>query len=175
MYPNSHSFFNLKRKMKNELHVPKRPFFGVKIKNEKPILVVAHFFLKMQKASSKTSFGLDKFYFRITSSLQILALLNFIFRFSKWNWKTKIEIIYFYGDLKSTDLLLNYWWIWGTCWQYNKTSFLKGLINTEFSVLQLAVCDINFRWDRISGWIKYCWIWAAYWNTSTCGSHKIMK
>ena len=83
MYPNSHSFFNLKRKMKNELHVPKRPFFGVKIKNEKSILVVAHFFLKMQKASIKTSFGLDKFYFRITSSLQILALLNFIFRFSK--------------------------------------------------------------------------------------------
>ena len=116
---NGHSFFNLKTK--NELHVPKQPFFNIKIKNEKPILAVERFLLQLQKASSKTSFGLNKFYLTITSSLQILTLLSFIFRFSKWNWKTKIKIISFYGDLKSTDLLLNYWWIWAACWQYNKT------------------------------------------------------
>ena len=107
--------------MKDELNVPKRQFSNIEIKNEKPILAVTRFFLQMQKASSKTSFGLNKFYLRITSSLQILILLSFIFWFSIWNWKTKIEIISFYGDLKSTDLLLNYWWIWAACWQYNKT------------------------------------------------------
>ena len=90
--------------MKNELQVPKRPLFNIKIKNEKPILavarffrplfnikiknekpilVVARFFLQMQKGSSKTSFGLNRFYLKITSSLQILTLLSFIFRFSK--------------------------------------------------------------------------------------------
>ena len=48
--------------MKNEFHVPKRSFFNIKMKNEKPILAVARFFLQMQKASSKTGFGLNKFY-----------------------------------------------------------------------------------------------------------------
>ena len=78
---NGHSFFNLK--MKNELHVPKQPFFNIKIKNEKPILAVERFLLQLQKASSKTSFALNKFYLTITSSLQILTLLSFIFQFSK--------------------------------------------------------------------------------------------
>ena len=104
--------------MKNELHVPDRLFLNIKMKNEKPILAVACFLLQMQKPSSKTSFGLNKFYLKI---FQILTLLSFIFRFSKSNWKTKIEIMSFYDDLKSTDLLLNYWWIWAACWQYNKT------------------------------------------------------
>ena len=71
--------------MKNELHVPNRSFFNIKIKNEKLFLAVARFFLQIRKASNKTSFGLDKFYLRITSSLQILTLLSFIFRFSKSN------------------------------------------------------------------------------------------
>ena len=35
--------------MKNEFHVPKRPFFNIKMKNEKPILAAARFFLQMQK------------------------------------------------------------------------------------------------------------------------------
>ena len=141
----------------NWIRVPKQP---VVMKNEKQILAVAHFFLQMQKTSSKTRFGLNKIYLRITSSLQILTLLSFIFRFSKWNRKTKIEIISFYGDLKSTNLLLNYWWIWAACWQ----SFLKWLINTEFSVLQPAVQDISFQWHRMSGRMEYCWMWAAHWN-----------
>ena len=34
--------------MKNKLHVPKQPFFNIKIKNEIPILAVARLFLKMQ-------------------------------------------------------------------------------------------------------------------------------
>ena len=57
--------------MKDELNVPKRQFSNIEIKNEKPRLAVTRFFLQMQKASSKTSFGLNKFYLRITSSLQI--------------------------------------------------------------------------------------------------------
>ena len=65
--------------MKDELDVPKRQFSNIEIKNEKAILAVTRFFLQMQKASSKTSFGLNKFYLRITSSLQILTLLSFIF------------------------------------------------------------------------------------------------
>ena len=82
-YPNGHSFFNLemknekritftqtaicfsiwKRKIKNELDVPKRP--NIEIKSEKEILAGERFFLQMQKGSSKTSFGLNKFYLRI--------------------------------------------------------------------------------------------------------------
>ena len=61
--------------MKNELHVPKRPFFNIKTKNEKPILAVARFFLQIQKASSKTSFGLNKFYLRITNIAKLLKIL----------------------------------------------------------------------------------------------------
>ena len=95
-------------------------FSILKWKMKNKFLLLARFFLQMQKASSKTRFGLNKFYFNITNSLQSLTLLSFIFRFSKWNWKTKIDIISFYGDLKSTDLLLNYWWIWAACWQYIK-------------------------------------------------------
>ena len=49
--------------MKNELDVPKRP--NIKIKSEKQILAGERFFLQMQKGSSKTSFGLNKFYLRI--------------------------------------------------------------------------------------------------------------
>ena len=52
-----------KRKIKNKLDVPKRP--NIKIKSEKQILAVERFFLQMQKGSSKTSFGLNKFYLRI--------------------------------------------------------------------------------------------------------------
>ena len=77
IYPNSHSLFNLKTKMKNELHVPKRP--NVKIKKEKPIFAAARFFLQMQKPSSKTSFELNKFYLRITISLQILTLSSCVY------------------------------------------------------------------------------------------------
>ena len=129
----------------------------------------------MRKASSKTSFGLNKFYLRITSSLQILTLLSFIFRFSKLNWKTTIEIISFYGDLK----ILIFCWIIDEYEQpvdnTQDTPFLKWSKNTEFSVLQLVVCDINFQWHCLSGWIKYCWMLAVSWTTLRCASHKIMK
>ena len=136
--------------MKNELHVPKQPFFNIKIKNEKPILAVARFFLQLQKASSKTSFGLNKFYLTITSSLQILTLLGFIFRFSKWNWKTKIEIISIYGDLKSTDLSMN---MSSLLTIQQDTSFLKRSMNTEFSVTPYQRLDkilLNVSSDMIS-------------------------
>ena len=43
--------------------MPKQP--NIKIKSEKQILAVERFFLQMQKGSSKTSFGLNKFYLRI--------------------------------------------------------------------------------------------------------------
>ena len=58
-------------------------FFNIKMKNEKQILAAAHFFLQIQKACSKTRFGLNEIYLRITSSLQILTKLSYIFRFSK--------------------------------------------------------------------------------------------
>ena len=54
-----------------KIRVPKRPIV-FQYQNEKQILAVAHFFLQMQKASSKTRFVLNKIYLRITSSLQIL-------------------------------------------------------------------------------------------------------
>ena len=146
--------------------------------NKEPISAVARFFLPMQKASSKTSFRLSKCYLGITSLIQILTLLSFIIRFSKWNWKSNIEIISFYGDLKSTDLLLTNMSSLLTIQQ--DMPFLKWSINTEFSVLQPAVCEINFcgfryQWHCISGWMEYCWMRAADWNTSRCASHKIMK
>ena len=62
--------------MKNEFHVPKRPFFSIEIKNEKPILAVTRFFLQMQKAFSKTSFALNKFYLRITNIAKLLTILR---------------------------------------------------------------------------------------------------
>ena len=52
-------------------------FFNITMKNEKQILVVAHSFLQMHKASGKTRFGLNKIYLRIKSSQQILTLLSF--------------------------------------------------------------------------------------------------
>ena len=70
-------------------------FFNIKMKNEKQILAVAHFFLQMQKASSKTRFGLNKIYLRITSSLQILTVLNFFFVFQNEIKKRKLKSFLF--------------------------------------------------------------------------------
>ena len=142
MYPNGQSFFNSKTK------------------NKKPISAVACFFLQMQKASSKASFGLNKFYLRITKSLQTLTLLIFIFHFWKWNWKTKIEIIYFYGDLKLTDLLLNYWWIWAACWQYNKTHLswndqLKPASGLGYQFSMTPYQGLDGILLNVSSWLKY--------------------
>ena len=119
------------------------------------------FFLQMQKASSKTSFGLNKFYLRISSSLQILTLLSFIFWFSKWNWRENWNHFLLWWCKKYwsfAELLMN---MSSLMTMQQDTPFLKWSIKTEFSVLPPAVCDINFQWHRISGWIKYCWMWVA--------------
>ena len=125
--------------------------------------LLARFFLQMQKASSKTRFGLNKFSPKITSSFQSLTLLSFIFRFSKWIWKTKIEIISFYGDLKSTDLfttlLMN---MSSLLTIHQETPFLRWSINAEFSVFQPAVCEISFQWHHINECMEYCWMWADH-------------
>ena len=57
-------------------------FSILKWKTKNKFWLLAHFFLQMQKASSKTRFGFNKFYLKITSLFQNLTLLSFIFRFS---------------------------------------------------------------------------------------------
>ena len=75
---------------KESVYLNGQSFFNIKMKNEKQILAVAHFFLQIQKASSKTRFGLNKIYLRITSSFQILTLLA-KFQFSFFKMKLKNE------------------------------------------------------------------------------------
>ena len=161
------TFWALSKGLRNPCTQAANRFSILKWKMKNKSRLLACFFLQRQKASRKTCFRLNKFYLKITISFQSLTLLRFIFRFSKWIWKTKIEIISFYGDLKSTDLftilLMN---MSSRLIIHQETPFLRWSINAEFSVFQPAVCEIRFQWHRISDWMEYCWMWADHRDTS---------